>query len=57
VLRKAFLQTMQDKDFLAEADKAGLEITLVAGEDLQKLVQQVYATPAGIARKAAELLQ
>jgi hypothetical protein len=38
VLRKAFLQTMQDKDFLAEADKAGLEITPVAGEDLQKLV-------------------
>ena len=57
VLRKAFLLTMQDRDFLAEADKAGLEITPVAGEDIQKLVQQVYATPAGIARKAAELLQ
>jgi tripartite-type tricarboxylate transporter receptor subunit TctC len=57
VLRKAFLQTMQDKDFLAEADKAGLEITPVAGEDIQKLVQQVYATPAAIVRKTAELLQ
>jgi tripartite-type tricarboxylate transporter receptor subunit TctC len=57
VLRKAFLQTMQDKDFLAEADKAGLEITPVAGEDIQKLVQQAYATPAAIARKTAELLQ
>ena len=57
VLRRAFLQTMQDKDFLAEADKAGLEITPVAGADIQKLVQQVYATPAGIASKTAELLQ
>jgi tripartite-type tricarboxylate transporter receptor subunit TctC len=57
VLRKAFVQTMQDEDFLAEAGKAGLEITPVAGADIQKLVQQVYATPAGIARKAAELLQ
>ena len=56
-LRKAFLQTMQDKDFLAEADKAGLEITPVAGEDIQKLVQQVYGTPATIVRKAAEFLQ
>jgi tripartite-type tricarboxylate transporter receptor subunit TctC len=56
-LRKAFLQTMQDKDFLAEADKAGLEITPVAGEDIQKLVAQIYATPAGIVRKAVELLQ
>jgi tripartite-type tricarboxylate transporter receptor subunit TctC len=57
ILRKAFLQTMQDKDFLAEADKAGLEITPVAGEDIQKLVEQTYATPAAIVRKAVELLQ
>jgi tripartite-type tricarboxylate transporter receptor subunit TctC len=56
-LRQAFMQTMQDKDFLAEADKAGLEITPVAGEDIQRLVQQVYAVPAAVARKAAELLQ
>jgi tripartite-type tricarboxylate transporter receptor subunit TctC len=56
-LRKAFMATMQDKDFLAEADRAGLEITPVAGEDIQKLVQQIYATPAAIARKAAEFLQ
>jgi tripartite-type tricarboxylate transporter receptor subunit TctC len=57
MLRRAFMQTMQDKDFLAEADKAGLEITPVAGEDIQRLVQQVYDTPAEIARKTAELLQ
>jgi tripartite-type tricarboxylate transporter receptor subunit TctC len=56
-LRNAFMQTMQDKDFLAEAAKAGLEITPVKGEDIQALVQQVYATPPEIARKAAELLQ
>jgi hypothetical protein len=47
----------QDRDFLAEAYKAGLEITPVAGEEIQKLVRQVNATPDGIARKAAELLQ
>jgi tripartite-type tricarboxylate transporter receptor subunit TctC len=56
-LRKAFLATLQDKDFLAEADRAGLEITPVAGTDIQKLVQDVYATPAAIARKAADLLR
>jgi hypothetical protein len=56
-LRKAFLQTMQDKDFLAEADKAGLEITPVSGDDIQKLVAQIYATPAPIVRKTVELLQ
>jgi tripartite-type tricarboxylate transporter receptor subunit TctC len=56
-LRKAFLATLQDKDFLAEADRAGLEITPVAGTDIQKLVQDVYSTPAAIARKAADLLR
>ena len=56
-LRRAFMQTMRDKDFLAEADKAGLEITPVAGEDIETLVRQIYATPAAIARRAAELMQ
>jgi tripartite-type tricarboxylate transporter receptor subunit TctC len=57
VLRRAFMQTTQDKDFLAEAAKAGLEITPVKGEDIQKLVQQVYAAPAAIAERAARLMQ
>ena len=57
VLRKAFLATLQDKAFLAEADKAGLEITPVAGADIQRLVRDIYATPAPVARKAADLLQ
>jgi hypothetical protein len=56
-LRKAFMDAMRDKDFLAEADKAGLEITPVAGADIQKLVQDVYATPAAVAGKAADLLR
>ena len=56
-LRGAFMQAMQDKDFLAEADKAGLEIGPVGGEDIETLVRQIYATPAAVARRAAELLQ
>jgi tripartite-type tricarboxylate transporter receptor subunit TctC len=56
-LRGAFWQTMQDKDFLAEANKADLEITPVAGADIQKLVQEAYASPPAIARRAAELLK
>ena len=56
-LRKAFMDTMKDKDFLAEADKAGLEITAVPGEQIQKLVSEVYATPADIAKKAGAIIQ
>jgi tripartite-type tricarboxylate transporter receptor subunit TctC len=55
-LRRAFDATMQDKDFLAEADKAHLEITPVAGSEVEKLVAEVYQTPSEIAAKAAKVL-
>ena len=55
-LRKAFMETMADKDFLADAEKAQLEITPVNGEHLQTLVTEIYATPPEVAKKAAEFL-
>ena len=57
VLRKAFMETMKDKDFLADAEKSQLEINAVPGDDVQKLVTEVYATPHDIAGKAAALLK
>ena len=56
-LRKAFMDTMADKEFLAEAEKAQLEITPVSGEAVQKLVGEVYQTPPEIAKKTADLLK
>ena len=53
-LRSAFMATMTDKDFLAEADKTQLEINPVSGEDVDKLVKDIYATPADIIAKAKE---
>ena len=56
-LRKAFMDTMRDGEFLADAEKSGLEINPVGGEEIEKLVKEVYATPPGIAQKAAALLK
>jgi tripartite-type tricarboxylate transporter receptor subunit TctC len=56
-LRKAFMATMKDPEFLAEAEKAGLEITPVPGEKIQELVQEVYDTPPEIAKKAAAIVK
>jgi tripartite-type tricarboxylate transporter receptor subunit TctC len=56
-LRKAFMDTMRDKELLAEAEKAQLEITPVSGEEIQKLVEEVYATPEAITKRATELLR
>ncbi len=55
-LQKAFMDTMKDKDFLAEADKAQLEITPVDGAAIEKLVTEVYKTPPEVAAKAAQVL-
>jgi tripartite-type tricarboxylate transporter receptor subunit TctC len=55
-LRDAFMATMTDPAFAAEAEKAQIEVNPVAGEDLQKLVAEIYRTPPEVAKKAAQLL-
>ena len=55
-LRKAFMETMQDKDFLAQAAKEDLEITAVSGEKIQALVEEVYRTPKDLALKVGAII-
>ena len=56
-LRDAFLAATQDKDFLADAAKSRLDVAPVPGADIEKLLQEVYATPAAIAQRTIALLQ
>jgi tripartite-type tricarboxylate transporter receptor subunit TctC len=56
-LRKAFMATLADKDFLADTDKAQMEINPVSGADIQQLVKEVYQTPPAIAQRATSLLR
>jgi tripartite-type tricarboxylate transporter receptor subunit TctC len=50
-LRAAFMATMADPEFLAEATALELEITPVDGAGIQALVEQVYASdPATVER-------
>jgi hypothetical protein len=51
------MDTMKDKDFLADAEKGQLEITPVSGEDIQKLVMEIHQTPPEIAKRAGDLLK
>lgn len=56
LLRKAFMATMQDKDFLAEAAKSKLEIQPIDGERIQRLVDKLYAAkPETLAKIRAAL--
>jgi tripartite-type tricarboxylate transporter receptor subunit TctC len=56
-LRKAFMDTMSDKEFLSDAAKAQLEITPVAGDAVERLVKEILQTPKPIADKAAEYIR
>ncbi len=56
-LRKAFMDTMADKAFLADAEKTQMEITPVPGDQVENLMKEIYATPPAIAQKAAALLK
>ncbi|HZS63504.1 MAG TPA: hypothetical protein VFA53_03260, partial [Xanthobacteraceae bacterium] len=55
-LRKAFMDTMADKEFLAEAEKQKLEITPISGEEVQQIIVDSYKTDPAVVKKTAELL-
>ena len=57
-LRDAFDATMKDKEFLAEADKAKIEINPMSGAEIEQLLRQIYSeTPANVAKLVAEMLK
>ncbi len=56
-LRKAFIETMKDKDLLAEAEKTALEVNLVPGDEIQKIVLDAYQTPPEIVKRTGALLK
>ena len=55
-LRRAFDKTMKDEGFLAEAKQLQLDVEPTAGEEAQKIVQNMYATPKAVVERAKKLL-
>ncbi len=51
-LRKAFMETMADKEFLADAQKTNLDIDPASGEEAQKLLAQFADYPKDVIEKA-----
>ena len=55
-LRKAFLETMKDQALLADAQRIGLAIDPISGEELQELAATIFATPQSLVEKAKDAL-
>jgi tripartite-type tricarboxylate transporter receptor subunit TctC len=51
-LRKAFVVALNDKNLRAEADKMQFDVGPIAGDELQKLVSDLYATPPHLIERA-----
>lgn len=52
-LQAAFAKTMQDKEFLAEAEKLHLDVNPVGGDEILKILNSIYETPKDTITKAA----
>ncbi len=55
LLRKAFMDTMKDKDFLADAEKTGIDISPMDGEPVGKMWAEYASTPPAIVARAKEV--
>jgi tripartite-type tricarboxylate transporter receptor subunit TctC len=51
-LRAAFAQALKDPQFLADADRMGIEVQHVGGEQIQQLVAAIYASPPEVIARA-----
>jgi hypothetical protein len=55
MLQDAFMATMRDPEFLAEAEKQKLGVDPKDGEHLAALIRRIYATPKPIVDRVTEL--
>jgi tripartite-type tricarboxylate transporter receptor subunit TctC len=55
-LRVAFMETMKDPDFLADAQKANIDIDPVTGEQVDQLLEQFSKYPKSVVEKARAVI-
>jgi hypothetical protein len=56
ILRKAFDDTMADKAFGEEAIKLKLTVEPISGEQLAKIIAEIYKTPPQIVQRVTKIL-
>jgi len=56
-LRQAFMATMRDEALLAEAQRIGIVIDPISGEELQALAEKIFATPAATVERAKQAME
>ena len=57
ILRKAFVDTLKDPEFLAEAKKANLDVNPLDGQELERAVKDLFNLDPALVAKAKEMLK
>jgi tripartite-type tricarboxylate transporter receptor subunit TctC len=57
ILREAFMKTMKDQDFLADATKMHITITASSGENVQQIVTSLHSTTNEVISRAKQIIE
>ena len=57
IMRKAFTETMKDPEFLADAKKSKLDIDPIGGEEVQKMIADMFKLPPALVARLKEALK
>jgi len=56
LLRKAFVDTLQDPGFLADAKKSNLDLEPISGEELEKTVAKLFKVSPAVKEELSKAL-
>jgi tripartite-type tricarboxylate transporter receptor subunit TctC len=56
LLREAFLKTLKDEEFLADANKAQLNIDPISGAEVQNVVDRIFGSSQDIVERARKMI-
>lgn len=56
LLRRAFMATLKDPEFIADATKANLDLNPLSGEELEKTVREIYDAEPAVVERLKEIL-
>jgi tripartite-type tricarboxylate transporter receptor subunit TctC len=57
LLRKAFMDTFKDPEFLADTQRAKLDLDPIDGVEIQKQVQELFKVEPALVAKMKEILK
>lgn len=57
ILRRAFMETWRDPELIADAAKMDLDVNPTSGEEIQSILQKIYANPPALLQSAKEAIR